>query len=249
MDLIVCNPAEDPPQEPNQHAKKAWDLHRKFRQTLRTVAKTLDATYAKDDSAYNAHLDKPFKAGDECLLRIRCPVHKFSPRWHGPVAIKKAVNDTIYVVDLNGKEKVVNISKLKRWNGKQNKFSGSCLNPSAKTFRPSSKSPTHPRTPKINPTPSPQAEEITVSVDHTKKKKKRRRNVITVIGNFLRRTPHAQPSDPVQTGPEPDPPPGSPIPPQPGVNYTGNAPNTLRRSLRQRKATDLLQVIPSHKKY
>ena len=59
--------------------------------------------------------NSPFKAGDLCFVMIRCPTHKFSPRWYGPVPILKVINDHVYVIKLLDKEKVVNISKLKRY--------------------------------------------------------------------------------------------------------------------------------------
>ena len=127
MSLLLCNPHTDDileDQELNPHALRAYKQHRAYREILHRVANNLDAAYERDDAAYNSRLDIPFKAGDYCFILTRCPKHKYSPRWHGPIPVLKAINDTVYVVELGGREKVVNISKLKRYKGQGNKFSG-----------------------------------------------------------------------------------------------------------------------------
>ena len=107
LDLIMCDSQQhSPPARPNQHART------NFRQILRKVAHILDATYEKGDNAHNTRLDTPFKAGEQCLIRVRCPKHKFATRYYGTIKIKKAINDTVYAFDLNRTEKLVNISKL-----------------------------------------------------------------------------------------------------------------------------------------
>ena len=58
---------------------------------------------------------KPFTTDDLCYVQIRCTKHKFAPRWLGPVRIVKAVNEHVYVVKIGEIEKVVNISKLKKY--------------------------------------------------------------------------------------------------------------------------------------
>ena len=247
MDLIMCTSDGDAlPEEPNQHARKAWEMHRNFKQILRKVAQTLDATYEKDDSAYNAKLDTPFKAGDQCLIRVRCPKHKFAPRYHGPIKILKAINDTVYVVDLNGTEKLVNISKLKRWKG-SNKFSGSCLNPDVPPFQPTT-SPTTlppPPLPPVDPSHTPSETpdtkgDVTVRVEHHRKKKKkpsRRRRILDSLSTMFRRTvpdntPRQDTTDPPNSSTAVEPPSNPP-----------------RRSQRQKKPPEFLQIVPTHKKY
>ena len=247
MDLIMCTSDGDAlPEKPNQHARKAWEMHRNFKQILRKVAQTLDATYEKDDSAYNAKLDTPFKAGDQCLIRVRCPKHKFAPRYHGPIKILKAINDTVYVVDLNGTEKLVNISKLKRWKG-SNKFSGSCLNPVVPPFQPTT-SPTTlppPPLPPVDPSHTPSETpdtkgDVTVRVEHHRKKKKkpsRRRRILDSLSAMFRRTvpdntPRQDTTDPPNSSTAVEPPSNPP-----------------RRSQRQKKPPEFLQIVPTHKKY
>ena len=44
-----------------------------------------------------------------------CPSHKFSKRWQGPHQVTKRIDDHLYVVDLGSRDKLMNISKLKRY--------------------------------------------------------------------------------------------------------------------------------------
>ena len=108
--------------EPVSFDKKAYDLHSAYRSVIHKVRKNLNAYYAYSDMNFNNGIkNPPFKAGDYCFVLIRCPTHKFAPRWHGPVKIIKAVNDNVYVIQLGDVEKVMNISKLKRYDS--NKYS------------------------------------------------------------------------------------------------------------------------------
>ena len=123
LSLLACDAECDiDTSATNTHAQRAYQLHKAYRKVLRTVAQHLNATYERDDASHNRRVDKPFKAGDLCLVMIRCPHHKFAPRFHGPVKIIKAINESVYVIDLEGTEKVVNISKLKRFKGQNNKY-------------------------------------------------------------------------------------------------------------------------------
>ena len=119
----------------NPYNKVAYEMHRKYKEIIANVSKHLKATYERDDMPHNKRLDKPFKSGDYCFVMVRCPVHKFSPRWHGPVKILKVISDCVYVIQLQNREKVVNISKLKRYS--VNKFSPNQLSPNATSFTPS----------------------------------------------------------------------------------------------------------------
>ena len=154
------------------------------------------------------------------------------------------MNDTVYVVDLGGTEKVVNISKLKRWKGDKSKFSR--LNPTAVPFLPNLQcvpdTPTPPDRPDKN-----EDNEMTVHVEQKKKKRKRGKRLLETVQNFFSRPdasyqPLADPATVVSHPPVPDPAVGTPP-----VQQGSDPP--LRRSQRNRTQTNPLQVIPAQKKY
>ena len=142
------------------YAQKAYKVHQTYKDIIQKVSRNLQAHYKREDMDFNKGIrNTPFKVGELCMVLIRCPKHKFSPRWHGPIPIVKVVNDHVYVIRLPNGEKVVNISKLKRY--QSNKFSKD-LNPCAKEFpsTPTKNTPSNVEDP--NPvTPAP---EIEVSV-------------------------------------------------------------------------------------
>ena len=139
------------PDDTNPYNEQAYKLHKAYKDILKKVSRNLNSYYAHSDTSFNKGIrNTPFKAGDLCFVMIRCPVHKFAPRWYGPVRVVKVINDHVYVIKLQGLEKVINISKLKRYD--VNKFSPSNLNLQAKEFTPAF-------TPKDPPTNSEVAEE------------------------------------------------------------------------------------------
>ena len=54
-----------------------------------------------------------FKVGDWCFLLELWPKHKYADTWRGPYKVVKVLNKHNYVVEVEGKEKVVSISKMK----------------------------------------------------------------------------------------------------------------------------------------
>jgi hypothetical protein len=117
-----------------QHGK-AYTLYRTVRNIVQKARKhaALDFQYA--DNTYNRNLRGPyFNEDDWCFTLINCPKHKFAERWKGPYRICKKISDHLYVLELeNGRDKVFNISKLKRY--VKSKFSPQ-LNPEAQQFTP-----------------------------------------------------------------------------------------------------------------
>ena len=104
------------PADPNPYNKTAYAKHKAYKDILLKVSRNIQSSYAHEDMNFNKNIrNSPFKTGDLCFVMIRCPTHKFSPRWYGPVPIVKVINDHVYVIKLMDKEKVVNISKLKRY--------------------------------------------------------------------------------------------------------------------------------------
>ena len=100
----------------NYYDEKAYKRHLEHKKIIAEVSKKLKSYYAYSDMSFNKGImNPPFKEKELCYVRIRCPTHKLSPRWYGPVPIVKVINDHVYVVKLPSGEKVVNISKLKRY--------------------------------------------------------------------------------------------------------------------------------------
>lgn len=134
LDLEVGGESVVFQQKSKQHGK-AYELYRTIRTIVQKARKhaALDFQYA--DNSYNKNLHGPyFEEKDWCFTLINCPTHKFSERWQGPYRICKKISDHLYVVELdNGTEKVVNISKLKRYT--RSKYSPQ-LNPKAQEFAP-----------------------------------------------------------------------------------------------------------------
>ena len=122
---------------------KAYELYRTVRNIVQKARRhaALDFQYA--DNTYNKNLRGPYMEEDDwCFTLINCPTHKFSERWQGPYRICKKISDHLYVIELeNGKDKVVNISKLKRY--VKSKFSPQ-LNPQAREFNQTPISPVLP---------------------------------------------------------------------------------------------------------
>ena len=116
---------------------KAYELYRTVRNIVQKARKhaALDFQYA--DNTYNKNLKGPyFEENDWCFTLVNCPSHKFSERWQGPFRVCKKLGDHLYVIEIdNGKEKVINISKMKRY--APNKFShDKRMNPEAPEFTP-----------------------------------------------------------------------------------------------------------------
>ena len=96
--------------------QKAYELHKAYKDVIHKVRRTMNSYYAHADMSFNKGIrSKPFTTGYLCYVQILCPKHKFAPRWHGPVRIFKVLNEHVYVVKIGDIEKVVNISKLKKY--------------------------------------------------------------------------------------------------------------------------------------
>ena len=81
---------------------------------MRKVREAAGREHLYADRQYNKNIFGPyFNEGDKAYVLIQCPTHKFGPRWTGPFTVAKRINDHLYVFDIAGMEKVVNISKMK----------------------------------------------------------------------------------------------------------------------------------------
>ena len=52
---------------------------------------------------------------------VNVPKYKHSEKFHGPYIVKEKLSDHNYIIDINGKDTIVNISKMKPY--KVNKYS------------------------------------------------------------------------------------------------------------------------------
>ena len=101
---------------------QAYNLYRQATEVTRKVVAN-SATKAKYmKTQYDKKVKGPYmNKGDLCLLLIDVPNHKFADRFKGPYLIEEKINNWNYIVNVDGKLKMVNISKLKAY--KPNKYS------------------------------------------------------------------------------------------------------------------------------
>ena len=137
LNLVVDNePVNLDPK--NKYSAKAYALHRTIKTIVRKARKhaALDFKYA--DNYYNKNLQGPyFEENQWCFVLINCPKHKFSARWRGPYKICKVISEHLYIVEMeDGKEQLVNISKLKPY--KMSKYAPKCVNSTATPEVPTS---------------------------------------------------------------------------------------------------------------
>ena len=109
-------------QKSTKHGK-AWELYRTIRGIVQKARKHAALDFQYSDNSYNKTVKGPYpEEHDWCFTLVNCPSHKFSKRWKGPYKICKKLDDHLYVIELeDGKEKVVNVSKLKKYT--RSKFS------------------------------------------------------------------------------------------------------------------------------
>ena len=109
------------------YGKKTYELHKEVKRIVHRVRKNANVDFGYADNCHNRLLHGPyFKEGDWCYTFVESPGHKFAHRWRGPFRIKKAINDHLYVVELEGGEKVCSLSKLKHYT--PSRFSPTLLN-------------------------------------------------------------------------------------------------------------------------
>ena len=102
--------------------KGAFEQYSLMKKINRKVRENADVDFLYAKNQHDRNLSGPFfSAGDLCYVLINCPTHKHSIRWRGPLLVNKVINDHLYVVAIApGKEKVINISKMKHF--KRNKY-------------------------------------------------------------------------------------------------------------------------------
>ena len=97
-----------------QVKKSAYDLYKKVSRCTRIARDNSQRRAKYMMKQYDKRVRGPyFKVGDWCFLLDLWPKHKYADTWKGPYRVVKVLNEHNYVVDTDGKEKVVSISKMK----------------------------------------------------------------------------------------------------------------------------------------
>ena len=93
---------------------QAYNLYKNISELTRKVVANSEeyANYTK--TFYDKHLKGPyFEKGQWCMLLIQPSVHKYAPRFKGPYKIIDKLSNWNYIVQIDGVNKVTNISKMK----------------------------------------------------------------------------------------------------------------------------------------
>jgi hypothetical protein len=98
------------------HAEVARLKHKLIKSIINKARVHAQRDFLYADNTYNRNITGPFfKTGDFCYILVECPLHKFSKRWRGPFKIIRAINQHLYVVQLENGEKTCNITKMKEY--------------------------------------------------------------------------------------------------------------------------------------
>ena len=98
----------------NLRKKAAYDLHKQIGDIMQKVQKSTKRSVDNMAKRYNLNASESnFNEGQYCYVKINVPSSKFSARWTGPWKIVKKINENLYIVLVNNKETVINVSKMK----------------------------------------------------------------------------------------------------------------------------------------
>lgn len=87
-----------------------------IQKVTRMVVRTAELKAKHMKNMYDKRVKGPFfEEGQQCLLLVQPQQHKWNPRFHGPYTIVEKLSDRNYVVMIEGKNKVVNITKMKHY--------------------------------------------------------------------------------------------------------------------------------------
>ena len=99
----------------------AYELYKQVRDITRKALEHTKRAAQYQCKQYNKHLKEiSFEQGQFCFLLCNTPSHKYSEKWLGPFEVIEKISDHNYVVNVNGTEKIVNVSKMKLY--KMNKY-------------------------------------------------------------------------------------------------------------------------------
>ena len=107
---------------PEQSKAEAYSHYRQMAEVSRKVLEKTEARVGYQITQYNKRISGPFfEVGDWCMMLELWPKHKISKKFRGPYQIIEKFNDHNYVIMIEEKRKVVNISKMKHF--KRGKYS------------------------------------------------------------------------------------------------------------------------------
>ena len=115
LDQANVKSASDPYENiDNLRKKAAYDLHKKIGIVMQKVQATTNRSVQYMTKQYNKHANAPFfEKGQYCYVKVNVPSSKLSARWTGPWKVLEKISDNVYVVLINNKETVTNVSKMK----------------------------------------------------------------------------------------------------------------------------------------
>ena len=100
----------------------AYNLYKRVSEVTRKVRDNAEKRAMYVCKQYDKHVRGPyFKEGDLCFVLVIVPKHKYADKWAGPYRITEKISDYLYIVDVKGGKKVVNVSKMKVY--KPNRYS------------------------------------------------------------------------------------------------------------------------------
>ena len=100
----------------NLRKRAAYDLHKQIGAIMQKVQKSTKRSVDNMAKRYNLNASESnFTEGQYCYVKVNVPSSKFSARWTGPWKIIKMINENLYIVLVNNKETVINVSKMKAY--------------------------------------------------------------------------------------------------------------------------------------
>ena len=101
------------PQFPGIHGK-VHQMAQARKTLLWKVRQNVNKDFAYAKKQHDKKINDPeLSVGDEVMVRIPCPEHKFSPRFIGPVPVKEVISPYLYRLEIQGTDRVVAVHKLK----------------------------------------------------------------------------------------------------------------------------------------
>ena len=96
----------------------AYEFYKQVRDITRKALEHTKRAVQYQCNQYNKHLNEiEFKKGQYCFLLSNTPKHKYSQKWLGPFEIVEKISSHNYIVNCNGNNKIVNVSKMKLYKG------------------------------------------------------------------------------------------------------------------------------------
>ena len=116
LSVILLNERGLPGPEMNApYGTEAYTLYKTFKQIVHRVRRVAKQDFLYADNAWKGTEGTFLEEGDLCFTYVNCPEHKFSYRWEGPYTVKRVINVYLYVINFGGSERVISVTKLKKF--------------------------------------------------------------------------------------------------------------------------------------